>query len=146
MGVHILPSTLGVEFLFHTFCESVVTNIITVALLFCPDMELALPEYEQLQTFICRKHFFFGCLPLCADFYVQWRHSLRCPVLSTNFLLFSSVQYQSINQSIDRSIDRSINQSINKSINQSINQSIDRSIDRSINRSVNQSTNFLLFS
>ncbi len=24
MGVHILPSTLSVEFLFHTFCESVV--------------------------------------------------------------------------------------------------------------------------
>src|SRR6218665_142642 len=26
MGVHILPSTLSVEFLFHTFCESVAKN------------------------------------------------------------------------------------------------------------------------
>src|SRR6218665_2039272 len=25
MGVHILPSTLSVEFLFHTFCESVLS-------------------------------------------------------------------------------------------------------------------------
>ena len=27
MGVHILPSTLSVEFLFHTFCESVVCHV-----------------------------------------------------------------------------------------------------------------------
>ena len=29
MGVHILPSTLSVEFLFHTFCESVIVIVIS---------------------------------------------------------------------------------------------------------------------